>query len=34
MFNRNDSFSLEIADPNDPDEVDPINSLIVVDDEL
>ncbi len=34
MFSRNDAFSLEIKDPNDSDEVDPINSSIVVDDEL
>lgn len=34
MFNRNDAFSLEIKDPNNPDEVDPINSSIVVDDDL
>jgi len=34
MFNRNDAFSFAIRDPNNPDEVDPINSSIVVDDEL
>lgn len=34
MFNRNDAFSFKIKDPNNPDEVDPINSSIVVNDEL
>jgi len=34
MFNRNDAFSIEIKDPSNIEEVDPINSSIVVDDEL
>ncbi len=34
MFNRNDAFSIEIKDPGNSEEVDPIHSSIVVDDEL
>jgi hypothetical protein len=33
MFNRNNPFSIEIKDPNNPDDVDPVNSLIVVNDQ-
>jgi hypothetical protein len=33
-FNRNDPISIEIKDPDNPEEIDPINSSVVVGDDL
>ena len=33
-FNRNDPFSIEIKNPDNPEEIDPINSSVVVGDDL